>query len=183
MAIATRSKTPSGGGCCWGAWEPTPFIRRSSRCCTLHPLVISAAAVRSQELATAQYADALWDLAAKSESPAYRSQALRAYIRGDPPQRLAGKPRPSMLKNAMKLADSSDNKRLALSRLRFGVTLVTSIDWIAAYLDDRDLAETYLPQSSNCRTTVSCASRTARISSRFYVEGRSDILSEVCTAI
>jgi len=113
---------------------------------------LSAAAVRAFcNWPTAQYADALWDLAAKSESPAYRSQALRAYIRvvtlpSDRPEAETL----GMLKNAMKLADNSDNRRLALSRAASVRTLAT-VDWIAAYLDDRELAETA------CRAIVELA--------------------------
>lgn len=113
---------------------------------------LSAAAVRAFcNWPTAQYADALWDLAAKSESQTYRSQALRAYIRvvtlpGDRPAAETLE----MLKNAMKLADSSDNKRLALSRAASVRTLAT-VDWIAGYLDDAELAETA------CRAIVELA--------------------------
>jgi len=113
---------------------------------------LSAAAVRAFcNWPTAQHAGALWDLAAKSESPAYRSQALRAYIRvvtlpSDRPEAETL----GMLKNAMKLADSSDNKRLALSRAASVRTLAT-VDWIAAHLDDPELAETA------CRAIVELA--------------------------
>ena len=79
---------------------------------------LSAAAVRALcNWPTAEYAGALWELATKSDSKTYRSQALRAYIRvvtlpNDRPEAETL----GMLKNAMKLADSSDNKNLALSR-------------------------------------------------------------------
>ena len=113
---------------------------------------LSAAAVRAFcNWPTAQYADALWDLATKSESKTYRSQALRAYIRvvtlpNDRPEATTL----GMLKNAMKLADSSDNKKLALSRAASVRTLAT-VDWVAGYLDDPDLAETA------CRAIVELA--------------------------
>ncbi len=104
---------------------------------------LSAAAVRAFcNWPTAQYADALWDLATKSESAAYRSQALRAYIRvvtlpNDRPEAETL----GMLKNAMKLADSSDNRKLALARAASVRTLAT-VDWAAGYLDDPSLAPT-----------------------------------------
>jgi hypothetical protein len=104
---------------------------------------LSAAAVRAFcNWPSAQYADALWDLAVKSESPAYRSQALRAYARVVtlPSDRPAGKTL-AMLKNAMQLADSSDNKTLVLSRAAAVRTLET-VDWAATYLDDPHLAQT-----------------------------------------
>lgn len=113
---------------------------------------LSAAAVRAFcNWPTAQYADALWDLAARSESQTYRSQALRAYIRVVtlPNDRPAAETL-GMLKNAMQLADSSDNKSLALSRAATVRTLET-VDWIAGYLDDPELAETA------CRAIVELA--------------------------
>ena len=55
-----------------------------------------------------------------------------------------------MLKNAMKLADGSDNKKLALSRAASVRTLAT-VDWVAGYLDDPDLAQTA------CRAIVELA--------------------------
>jgi HEAT repeat protein len=113
---------------------------------------LSAAAVRAFcNWPTAQYADALWDLATKSESQAYRTQALRAYIRvvtlpNDRPEAKTLE----MLKNATKIADSSENKKLALSRTASVRTLAT-VDWVAGYLDDPDLAQTA------CRTIVELA--------------------------
>lgn len=55
-----------------------------------------------------------------------------------------------MLQNAMKLADNSDNRKLALSRAASVRTLAT-VDWVAGYLDDPDLAQTA------CRTIVELA--------------------------
>lgn len=104
---------------------------------------LSAAAVRALcNWPTAEHAGALWELAAKSDSKAYRSQALRAYIRvvtlpSDRPEAETLK----MLQDAMKLADSSDNKNLALSRASSIRTLET-VDWVAGYLDDPALAQT-----------------------------------------
>ena len=103
----------------------------------------SAAAVRALcNWPTAEHASTLWELATQSDSNAYRSQALRAYIRvvtlpnGRPEAETL-----EMLKQAMQLADSSENKRLALSRASSVRTLDT-VDWAASYLDDPDLAQT-----------------------------------------
>jgi hypothetical protein len=76
---------------------------------------------------------------------------LRAYIRvvtlpNDRPEAETL----GMLKTAMKLADSSDNKKWALSRAASVRTLAT-VDWVAGYLDDPDLAETA------CRAIVELA--------------------------
>lgn len=104
---------------------------------------LSSAAVRAlSNWPTAQYAGALWDLATNSESKAHRSQALRAYVRvatlptDRPEAETLG-----MLKNAMKIADTSDNKNLALSRAASIRTLET-VDWAAGYLDDPVLSQT-----------------------------------------
>jgi HEAT repeat protein len=113
---------------------------------------LSAAAVRALcNWPTAQYADALWDLATKSESKSDRSQTLRAYIRVVtlPNERPEAKTL-EMLQNAMKLADNSDNRKLALARAASVRTLAT-VDWVAAYLDNPDLAQTA------CRTIVELA--------------------------
>jgi len=113
---------------------------------------LSAAAVRAiSNWPTAQHADALWQLATKSESKAHRHQALRAYIRvvtlpSDRPEAETL----AMLKNAMQLADGVDNKNLALSRASSVRTLET-VDWAAGYLDDPDLAQTA------CRVIVELA--------------------------
>ncbi len=104
---------------------------------------LSAAAVRALcNWPTAEHAAALWELATKSDSKAYRSQALRAYVRvvtlpSDRPEAETL----GMLQNAMKVADSSDNKKLALSRAASVRTLET-VDWAAGYLDDPNLAQT-----------------------------------------
>ena len=112
---------------------------------------LSAAAFRAFcNWPTAQYADAFWDLATKSESRTYRSQALRAYIRvvtlpSDRPEaKTLG-----MLKDAMKVADG-DNRNWALSRAASVRTLAT-VDWVAGYLDDPELAQTA------CRSIVELA--------------------------
>ena len=108
-----------------------------------HGSELSAAAVRAlSNWPTAQYADALWDLATKSESKAHRSQALRAYIRvvtlpNDRPEAETL----GLLKNAMKVADNKDNKSLALSRAAAIRTLET-VDWAAGYLHDPNLSQT-----------------------------------------
>ncbi len=113
---------------------------------------LSAAAVRALcNWPTAEHAAALWELATKSDSKAYRSQALRAYIRvvtlpSDRPEAKTLE----MLQNAMKLADSNDNKNLALSRAASVRTLET-VDWVASYLDDPDLAQ------AACRVIVELA--------------------------
>ncbi len=104
---------------------------------------LSAAAVRALcNWPTAEYAGTLWELATKSDSEIHRSQALRAYIRvvtlpNDRPEAETL----GMLQNAMKLADSSDNQKLALSRASAVRTLET-VDWAAGYLDDPILAQT-----------------------------------------
>jgi HEAT repeat protein len=113
---------------------------------------LSAAAVRALcNWPTAQHADAMWDLATRSESKAFRSRALRAYIRvvtlpNDRPEAETLR----KLKDAMKIADSSDNKNWALSRAASVRTLAT-VDWVAACLDDPDLAQTA------CRVIVELA--------------------------
>ena len=104
---------------------------------------VSAAAVRALcNWPTAEHEAALWELAANSDSKAYRSQALRAYIRvvtlpSDRPEAETL----AMLQKAMKLADSNDNKNLALSRAAAVRTLET-VDWVAGYLDEPNLAQT-----------------------------------------
>lgn len=103
---------------------------------------LSTAAVRALcNWPTAQYAEALWDLATKPESKAYRSQALRAYVRVVtlPNNRPAGETL-AMLKNAMKLADANDNRQWILTRAASVRTLET-VDWLAGYLDDPELAQ------------------------------------------
>ena len=141
---------------------------------------LSAAAVRAFcNWPTAQYADALWDLAAKSESPAYRSQALRAYIRvvtlpSDRPEAETL----GMLKNAMKLADSSDNKCLALSRAASVRTLAT-VDWIAAYLDDRESGGNGLPGNRRTGAPPFPASAEQGAFRADSAEGRSDNQGQV----
>ncbi len=55
-----------------------------------------------------------------------------------------------MLKNAIKLADGNDNKNWALSRAASVRTLAT-VDWVAGYLDDPELAQTA------CRAIVELA--------------------------
>ncbi len=113
---------------------------------------LSAAAVRAlSNWPTAEHADAMWDLATRSESKAYRSQALRAYIRvvtlpSDRPETETLE----KLKNAVKIAESTDNKNWALSRAASVRTLAT-VNWVAGYLDDPDLAQTA------CRVIVELA--------------------------
>lgn len=113
---------------------------------------LSAAAVRAFcNWPTAQYADALWDLATKSESKTYRSQALRAYVRvvALPNNRPAGETL-AMLKNAMKFADANANREWILTRAA-SVRSLETVDWVAGYLDDPDLAQTA------CKTIVELA--------------------------
>lgn len=113
---------------------------------------LSAAAVRAFcNWPTAQYAEELWDLATKAESKACRPQALRAYIRVVtlPNNRPAAETL-TMLKNAMKLADANENKQWALTRAASVRTLET-VDWVAGYLDDPELAQTA------CKTIVELA--------------------------
>lgn len=113
---------------------------------------LSAAALRAFcNWPTAQYADALWEMATKSASKTDRSQALRAYIRVVtlPNKRPEGETL-AMLKNAMKLADSNDTKEWVLTRAASVRTLAT-VDWVASYLDDPDLAQTA------CATIVALA--------------------------
>lgn len=113
---------------------------------------LSAAAVRAFcNWPTAQYADALWDLATKSESKTYRSQSLRAYVRvvALPNNRPAAETL-AMLKNAMKFADASANREWILTRAA-SVRSLETVDWVAGYLDDPELAQTA------CKTIVELA--------------------------
>ncbi|MGI6416706.1 MAG: HEAT repeat domain-containing protein [Thermoguttaceae bacterium] len=113
---------------------------------------LSAAAVRALcNWPTAEHAEALWELAEKSESRAYRSQALRAYVRvitlpSDRPEAETLR----MLKAAMNLADNNENKNLALSRAA-AIRTLEAVDWVAGYLDDPALAQTA------CRVIVELA--------------------------
>ncbi len=90
----------------------------------------------------AEVADRLLELAKTSANRTHRRWALRAYIRvitlkSDRPeeQTLA------MLQNAMKLAEGADEKRLVLERAATVRTMDT-VNWIAPYLDDPELAQT-----------------------------------------
>lgn len=90
----------------------------------------------------AHVADELLDLATHSENGGFRRSALRAYIRvvtlkSDRPeaQTLA------MLQNAMKLAGTADDQRLAVQRASTIRTMET-VTWIAEYLDDPQLGQT-----------------------------------------
>jgi hypothetical protein len=113
---------------------------------------LSGAAVRALcNWPTAEHADQLWELATQSSSKIYRSQALRAYIRVvSLPSKRPDAETLGMLQGAMKLADTSENKNLALSRAASVRTLAT-VDWAAGYLDDPELAETA------CRVIVELA--------------------------
>lgn len=113
---------------------------------------LSAAAVRAFcNWPTAQYADALWEMATKSESKTDRSQALRAYVRVVtlPNKRPEGETL-AMLKKAMQLADGNDTKQWVLTRAASVRTLAT-VDWVASYLDEPNLAQTA------CATIVALA--------------------------
>lgn len=128
---------------------------------------LSAAAVRALcNWPTAEHAEALWELAEKSASRAYRSQALRAYIRvitlpSDRPEAETLR----MLKAAMNLADNHENKNLALLCAAAVRTLET-VDWAAGYLDEPALAQTACRVIVELCTTASCDSPTRPISSR-----------------
>ncbi len=113
---------------------------------------LAAAAVRAlANWPNAEHADMLWELATKGSAKAQRRQALRAYVRVVtlPSDRPAGETL-AMLKNAMKVADTPDDKSLVLARASAVRTLET-VDWVAAYLDDPALAQTA------CRTIVELA--------------------------
>ncbi len=56
----------------------------------------------------------------------------------------------AMLKNAMKLADASDNRQWILTRAA-SVRSLATVDWVAGYLDDPELAQTA------CKTIVELA--------------------------
>ncbi len=89
----------------------------------------------------AEVADRLLDLAENSDSRTYRRWALRAYIRvitleNDRPeaQTLA------MLQKSVKLAETPDEKRLALERAST-VRTMEAVTWLAQYLDDPELSQ------------------------------------------
>ncbi len=89
----------------------------------------------------ADVADKLLEIAKDSPSKAFRHWALRAYIRVITlkSERPAAKTL-AMLQDAMKLAQSTDDKRLAVERAAT-VRTIESVDWIAQYLDDPTLAQ------------------------------------------
>jgi len=89
----------------------------------------------------ATVADQLWKLAGSADDPGARRAALRAYVRV---VTLESK-RPeaetlNMLQEAMKLAQSPEDKQLVLVRAATVRTLQT-VDWVAGYLDDPELAQ------------------------------------------
>lgn len=89
----------------------------------------------------AEVADRLLGLAKKSDNRTYRRWALRAYIRvitlqSDRP----GAKTLAMLQDSVKLAESADERRLALERASTVRTMET-VTWIAEYLDDPELGQ------------------------------------------
>ncbi len=83
----------------------------------------------------------LLDLAKNSDSRAYRRWALRAYIRvvtlkSERPDAKTL----AMLKNAMKLAEGAEEKRLVLERAST-IRTMDAVGWIAQHLDDPELAQ------------------------------------------
>ncbi len=89
----------------------------------------------------ATVAGKLWELASGAEDPGARRSALRAYVRV---VTLESK-RPEaetlrMLQQAMKQAQSAEDKQLVLVRAATVRTLET-VDWVAGYLDDPELAQ------------------------------------------
>jgi len=89
----------------------------------------------------ATVAGKLWELASGSDDPGARRSALRAYVRV---VTLESK-RPEaetlrMLQQAMKQAQSAEDKQLVLVRAATVRTLET-VDWVAGYLDDPELAQ------------------------------------------
>jgi hypothetical protein len=89
----------------------------------------------------ADVADRLLDLAKDSDNRTFRRWALRAYIRvvtlkSDRPEAKTL----AMLQDSVKLAESADEKRLALERAST-VRTMEAVTWIAQYLDDPELGQ------------------------------------------
>jgi HEAT repeat protein len=89
----------------------------------------------------AEVAEKLLDLAKTSENRTFRRWALRAYIRvvtlkSERPEAETL----AMLQNAMKLAASADEKRLAVQRAST-VRTMEAVAWIAEFLEDRELSQ------------------------------------------
>ncbi len=90
----------------------------------------------------AEVADKLLEIGKDSPNKAFRHWALRAYIRvvtlkSERPESETL----AMLQGAMKLAQSTDDKQLAVERAAT-VRTIESVDWIAQQLDDPALAQT-----------------------------------------
>lgn len=89
----------------------------------------------------ATVAGKLWELAGGAEDPGTRRSALRAYVRvvtleSNRPEAETLK----MLQQAMKQAQSVDDKQLVLVRAAT-VRTIETVDWGAGYLDDPELAQ------------------------------------------
>ena len=89
----------------------------------------------------ADVADRLWELAGQSDSKQFRQWALRAYVRvaslkSDRPEAKTL----AMLQKAMKMAGSTEDQQLVLSRAAT-VRTIEAVAWIAEYLDDPALAQ------------------------------------------
>ncbi|MFH1924168.1 MAG: HEAT repeat domain-containing protein [Planctomycetota bacterium] len=89
----------------------------------------------------AEVADRLLDIASSSQNRAYRQWALRAYVRvvSLPSDRPEAKTL-AMLQEAMKLAQTAEDKRLVLERAST-VRTMEAVSWIAGHLDDPALAQ------------------------------------------
>lgn len=105
--------------------------------------LLAAAAVRALcNWPTAEHAADLWKIAESSDSPVFKNQALRAYIRVVTlPTKRAESETLAMLKKSMALADNASTRNFALSRAATVRTLDT-VKWAAGYLDNAELAET-----------------------------------------
>lgn len=84
----------------------------------------------------ATVADRLWDLAKTAQDRAYRTRALRAYIRvvslkSDRPEAETL----ALLQNAFQLADTDSERRLVLQRVST-VRTIETLRWVVPYLED-----------------------------------------------
>lgn len=99
----------------------------------------------------AEVADRLLDIAGHSDNKTFRQWSLRGYVRvvtlkSDRPEAATL----AMLQNAIKLAETTGDRQLVLSRAST-VRSMEAVSWIAEYLDDRHLGETA------CRAIVELA--------------------------
>lgn len=89
----------------------------------------------------AEHSADLWEIAEKSDSPIFRNQALRAYIRVVTlPNDRPAEETLEMLKKSMILAENTATRDFILTRLATVRTL-EAVQWAAEYLDRPELAE------------------------------------------